>query len=233
VGIPVYLGSRPITLAGTIVAQSRAELEGAMDQLYAAAGLTDTTLTVWEATPKQAVVRRSGKPLMQYLTDTQGHLLRDGDGRRSAPLQHHLQIRTTGLPSTTGRPDLPGHVSVCSRRPRCPGRSTPSTPGPFETRPVLAIAGRSPRPQFRRSIRTARCVQLIYSLDLASGDVLTIDTDAHTVILNGSVSGRRRFLTVPQWLAHHPGGSESVTYQFQSSLQRHATLTATWRSAWM
>ena len=74
--------------------------------------------------------------------------------------------------------------------------------------------------------------QLIYSLDLASGDVLTIDTDARTVLLNGSVS-RRRFLTVPAGWPTIPGNS-AVTYQFQSSTYNaSATLTATWRSAWM
>src|SRR5881409_2398697 len=50
---PVYLGSRPITLSGTIVGPSRDVLDGAMDRLRVAAGLTDTVLTVWETVPKQ------------------------------------------------------------------------------------------------------------------------------------------------------------------------------------
>ncbi|MFD0177275.1 hypothetical protein ACFVGZ_35915, partial [Streptomyces rochei] len=43
---PVYLGARPITLGGTIVAPSQAALEEAMERLRVAAGLTDTLLTV-------------------------------------------------------------------------------------------------------------------------------------------------------------------------------------------
>jgi hypothetical protein len=73
----------------------------AMDQLYTAAGLTDTTLTVWEST---AQAGHRGAPLRQAAHAVRhrphGGLVRDGDGRRPAPLRHHPADRTTGLPST-------------------------------------------------------------------------------------------------------------------------------------
>jgi hypothetical protein len=229
---PVYFGSRPITLSGTVEAQSRAELQGAMDELYAAAALTDTTLTVWEDTPKQATVRRSGKLLTQYLTDSKATwsvLVTAADPRRYSTT---LQSGTTGLPSTTGGLIYPVTFPVTFSATTVSGQINAVNSGSMETRPVLAIAGPVVAPTVSALYPDGTVRQLIYSLDLASGDVLTIDTDAHTAMLNGSVS-RRRFLTASAGWPTIPAGS-SVNYQFQSSTYNaSAMLTATWRSAWM
>jgi hypothetical protein len=104
--------------------------------------------------------------------------------------------------------------------------------GSVDTRPVLTIAGPVVAPTVSALYPDGTVRQLIYSIDLVSGDVLTIDTDAHTVILNGGVS-RRRFMSVPSGWPTIPAGS-SVNYQFQSgTYNASAMLTATWRSAWM
>jgi hypothetical protein len=229
---PVYLGARPITLAGTVEAPSRSSLEGALEQLYAAAALTDTTLTVWEATPKQAVVRRSGKVLAQYVTDrvaTYSVLVTAGDPRRYSTT---LQSGTTGLPSTTGGLAFPVTFPITFSATTVSGQINAFNGGSMDSRPVLTIAGPVVAPTVSALYPDGTVKQLIYSLDLASGDVLTIDTDAHTVILNGSVS-RRRFMTVASGWPAIPAGS-SVIYQFQSgTYNASAMLTATWRSAWM
>lgn len=235
---PVYLGSRPITLAGTVTAPDRTTLEDAMERLRSAASLTDTTLVVYElATPKQCTVRRSGKPLIAYTTDRIGSysvMVTAADPRRYSTT---LQSGTTNLPSTTGGFSTPATFPITFSATTVAGSINAVNSGSFETRPVLTITGPVVAPSIAALYPDGTVKQLIYSIDLQTGDVLTIDTDAHTVILNGGVS-RRRFMTVgsgwPTIPAAVNGTPGAVTYQFQSSTYNStATLTATWRSAWI
>lgn len=230
---PVYLGARPITLTGTITAPDRGTLEAAMEQLRVAAALTDTTLVVYElAVPKQCTVRRSGKPLLAYVTDriaTYSVMVTAADPRRYSTT---LQSGTASLPSTTGGLTFPATFPITFSATTVSGQINAVNSGTFETRPVLTVAGPVTAPSVAALYPDGTVKQLIYSLDLQSGDVLTIDTDAHTVILNGNVS-RRRFMTAPSGWPTIPAAS-TVAYQFQSSTYNaSATLTATWRSAWM
>lgn len=230
---PVYLGSRPITLAGTVTAPDRTTLEDALERLRTAVALGDTTLVVYELTgSKQATVRRSGKPLMAYVTDriaTYSVLVTAADPRRYSTT---LQSGTTGLPSTTGGLTFPVTFPITFSATTVSGQINAVNSGSADTRPVLTIAGPVVAPIVSTLYPDGTVRQLIYSIDLVSGDVLTIDTDAHTVILNGGVS-RRRFMSVPSGWPTIPAGS-SVNYQFQSgTYNSSAMLTATWRSAWM
>ncbi|MFJ2162357.1 phage distal tail protein [Streptomyces sp. NPDC087856] len=229
---PVYLGSRPITLGGTIAAPSQELLEEAMENLRAAAGLDDTLLTVWETTPKQAIVRRSGKPLMQYLTDTRATysvMVTAADPRRYSTT---LSSGTTALPSASGGLTPPATFPVTFSATTVAGSIAAVNAGKFETRPLLTITGPVVSPAVSALYPDGSVRQLLYSLDLAAGDVLVIDTDARTVVLNGAVS-RRRFLTVAGDWPIIPAQTQ-VTYRFSSPTYNAApTLTATWRSAWM
>lgn len=229
---PVYLGSRPITLAGTVEAADRSSLQNAMEQLYTAASLADTTLTVWDGAPKQATVRRSGKVLAQYITDNVASwsiLVTAADPRRYSTT---LQTGTTGLPNTTGGLTFPITFPITWSATTVSGQINAVNSGSMDTRPVLTIAGPVVAPTISALYPDGSVRQLIYSLTLATGDVLTIDTDAHTVLLNGSVS-RRRFVTVSSGWPTIPANS-SVNYQFQSgTYNSSALLTASWRSAWM
>jgi hypothetical protein len=188
---------------------------------------------VYELTsPKQAVVRRSGKPLMAYVTDriaTYSVMVTAGDPRRYSTT---VQSGTTGLPTTSGGLTFPATFPITFSAATVTGVIGAVNVGTFETRPVLTIAGPVTAPSVAATYPDGTVKQLIYSLDLQSGDVLTLDTDAHSVMLNGNTS-RRRFLTAAGGWPTIPAGS-SVTYQFQSSTYNaSATLTATWRSAWM
>lgn len=229
---PVYLGSRPVTLAGTIVAASRGLLESAMERLRAAASLTDTVLTVWETMSKQATVRRSGKLLVQYVTDTVATysvMVTAQDPRRYSS---STQSGTTGLPATTGGLSFPAAFPITFSATVVSGQINAVNAGSADTRPVLTITGPVVAPVIAALYPDGSVRQLIYSLDLVTGDVLTIDTDAHTVVLNGNTS-RRRFMTVAGGWPTIPAAS-SVNYQFQSSAYNAtAMLSAAWRSAWM
>ncbi|MFF1547161.1 phage distal tail protein [Streptomyces sp. NPDC058291] len=228
---PVYLGSRPITLAGTIVAPSQALLEAAMEQLRAAAGLTDTQLTVWETLPKQCTVRRSGKVLLQYVTDVTASysvMVTAEDPRRYGTTQ---QSGVTGLPVTTGGLTFPAAVPFAFSASGATGTIAAANAGTVETRPVLTVAGPVVAPLVSALYPDGTVRQLAYSQTLQSGEQLVIDTDARTVLLNGV--SRRRFLSVPAGWPTIPAAS-TVTYQFQSgTYSASASLTATWRSAWM
>ncbi|MFG3048144.1 phage distal tail protein [Streptomyces sp. NPDC048241] len=229
---PVYLGSRPITLGGIIEAPDRSTLQAAMDQLSAAVTLTDTTLTVWEQTPRQCTVRRSGKLLTQYVTDrvaTWSALVTAADPRRYEITQ---QTGTTGLPATTGGLTFPVTFPITFSATTVSGQIIATNAGNIGTRPVITITGPVSTPVVSALYPDGTVRQLLYSLDLAAGDTLVIDVDAHSVLLAGGVS-RRRFLTVSGgWPAVPPGAS--VAFQFQAATYTPtAALTVAWRSAWM
>ena len=229
---PVYLGERPITLAGTVTAPDRAALDDALERLRAAVGLGDTTLIVRETLPKQATVRRSGKLLMQYVTDrisTYSVLVTAADPRRYSTV---MQQGSTGLPSTSGGVTLPYTLPYTISATTTAGQITAYNEGSIATKPVLTISGPVSQPQVIAQMPDGSVRFLNYSQDLAVGEFLVIDTGARTVVLNGNVS-RRRFLATPTSWPDIAAGA-TVTFQFRAATYNpSALLTATWRSAWM
>lgn len=229
---PVYLGERPLTAAGVIDAPDRASLEDAMERLRVANSLTDTLLVVWESTPKQCQVRRSGKLVMQYVGDrlaTYSLMVTAADPRRYATV---LQQGETLLPMTTGGLTPPVTPPVTITATSVSGEIDATNEGTFETRPLLIIDGPVDSPRVLAQMPDGTVRSLIYSQSLAVGEQLVIDTDAHSVILNGDVS-RRRFLTTPTGWPTIPASS-MVSFQFDAMYYNSgAKLTARWRSAWM
>ncbi|MFE4311492.1 hypothetical protein ACFRR6_36165 [Streptomyces sp. NPDC056891] len=229
---PVYLGERPITAAGVIEAADRVLLDDAMERLRSAVALTDTLLVVYESTPKQAMVRRSGKLVMQYLTDrlaSYSLMVTAPDPRRYATV---LQSGDTMLPVTTGGlvPPVTPPVTIVSTS--VSGVIDATNTGTFETRPVLVIDGPVNGPRIFAQMPDGTVRSLVYSQSLEDGEQLVIDTDAHSVTLNGDVS-RRRFLSTPTGWPVIPAGG-LVSFQFAASAYSSgAKLTVRWRSAWM
>jgi hypothetical protein len=227
---PVYLGSRPVTLAGTVVAPDAAALDSAIDRLLAACPVTDTVLTVWETTPKRSVVRRSGKPIVKRETDsiaTYSLMVTAADPRRygttlQAPAAVHLPLVTGGL-TTPLAPPLTINTTTVS------GQITARNRGSFATRPVFTITGPVTAPQIVTHYPDGSLRTLFYNTDLVAGDSLALDTDARTAVLNGAVS-RRRYVS-GQW-PEIPADS-TVTFSFRGGYNPTATLGATWRSAWI
>lgn len=227
---PTYLAERVLTISGTIVAPDGATLDAATEQLRAAAALTDTLLTVYETTPKQCMVRRSGKVLIKQITDrlaTYSVLLTAADPRRYSTT---LQSQSTGLPSTSGGVTLPITLPLTITATTSSGTFTLSNVGTIGTRPRFTITGPVTAPQILVQMPDGTVNQLAYSDTLLSGDVLIVDTDAHTAVLNG-VASRRRYLSGP-WPEIPPGGTVSVQW-IASSYDPSALLTGTCRSAWM
>ncbi|MEU5091726.1 hypothetical protein [Streptomyces sp. NPDC021356] len=229
---PAYLSERVVTLAGKVFAPNRASADEAFERLLSAAALTDTVLMVNETIPKQLVVRRSGKPLVQRLTGTVLEFslqVTAADPRRYGT---DLQSRTTGLPVVSGGLTLPAATPWLLSAVQVAGQIDAVNTGGFETRPVLTITGPVVAPVVQAQMPDGSVRIMTYAQDLIAGDALVIDTDAHTVTLNGTAS-RRRFLTVPSGWPTIPAKS-ALTFFFQSTAYNStATLTATWRSAWM
>lgn len=229
---PVYLGSRPITLAGKIEASDIEALDAAMEQLLAAASLTDTTLTVYETIPKQCTVRRSGKALVRPVSDRIAEfsvLMTAADPRRYAA---NLQSGTTGLPSTTGGLVLPAAPPLTISATTVSGVIPAPNLGSIASRPVFIIAGPVTQPQVLVQAPDGTVRVLSYSQSLLSGEQLVIDTMEHSVTLNGNAS-RRRYLSIPQgWPEIAPLSASTV--QFAAAVYNSsASLTAQWRSAWL
>ncbi|MET7648377.1 hypothetical protein ABZS83_33095, partial [Streptomyces sp. NPDC005426] len=211
---PVYLRERPITVAGTIVAPDLASLDDAMDRLRVAAGLTDTLFVVQESVPKQAFVRRSGKPVIKYVTDsiaTYSLMVTAADPRRYST---DLREATTPLPSSTGGVTPPLTPPVLVDAVTTAGQIDAYNDGTIDTRPVLVIDGPVIAPQILAQMPDGSVRIINYSQTLNVGEQLVIDTGARSVILNGAVS-RRRFLTTPTGWPLIPARS-SVSFQFRS-----------------
>lgn len=225
-----YLAARVITLSGTITAPDLPSLDTAMDQLAAAASLTDSTLTVTETIPRQCTVRRSGRVILQPVTDriaTYSVLLTAPDPRRYSTV---LQSQSTGLPTTSGGLTLPITLPIVITATTASGQFTLTNAGTVGTRPVLTITGPVTTPTILAQLPDGSVTQLAYSDTLVSGDVLVIDCDAHTVILNGTAS-RRRYLS-GTWPEIPPGSS--VTFQWSSpGYDPSAMLAGTCRDAWL
>ncbi|MCA1841914.1 MAG: phage tail family protein [Actinobacteria bacterium] len=227
---PVWLGERPVTVAGTITAPDRDALDAAIEALLEAAALDDTVLVVHEAVAKQATVRRSGKPLVQRLTDRVASfsvMMTAADPRRYGTTLHS---QVTMLPSSSGGLAVPITPPFTVTATVTSGDITAVNDGSFGTRPVFLVAGPVQQPRVVTQYPDGTIRVLAYSQNLASGDQLVIDTDAHTAILGGTAT-RRRFLS-GQWPEIPP--RTSVTFGFRAAVyDPSATLTAQWRSAWI
>jgi hypothetical protein len=228
---PAYMQPRVLAPQGTIVAPSRAVLDGALDQFQAAVSLGDTLFVVYETTPKQCIVRRSGKLLVERQTDrvaTYSALLTAADPRRYSTT---LQSQSAGLPQVTGGTALPWTLPLTIASGSQSGTLTLTNAGTTATRPVLTITGPvTPPTAIVVQLSDGSVRQLTYSDALNSGDQLVIDCNAHTVMLNGTAS-RRRYLS-GQWPEIPPGGSATIQWT-SNGYSSAALLTGTCRSAWM
>lgn len=225
---PVYLAERVITLAGKFVAPTPAAVDTALAQLKAANSLTDTTLTFFESTPRQATVRRSGKPLLQRLND----IVVDWSVQMTAPdARLYATTETTAtlsLPSVSGGLTLPVTFPIEFDATVIPGDAAVVNDGSLDARPVITIAGPVSQPLVVVTGPDGTAASLLYGGDIAAGDWLDLDTDAHTAYYNGTAS--RRALISGDWPALPPGQS---TVSFRAgAYSPTAQCTLTYRSAW-
>jgi hypothetical protein len=99
--------------------------------------------------------------------------------------------------------------------------------GTFHTSPTFRIDGPVTNPRIE-NVTTGQT--LSFTGTVADGDYLEVDVDARTVLLNGTASRYSWIDADAEWWDLPPGTSE-VT--FRASTTTAATLTMTWRSAWV
>ncbi|OKI22200.1 phage tail domain-containing protein [Streptomyces sp. CB03911] len=228
---PAYLAARVLTLKGKIVADSLSALDGAVEQLIAAASLSDTTVTVAETIPKQVTARRTGEVLIDYETDrvaSYSLLLTAADPRRYSTT---LQSQSAALPSVTGGLTLPITLPVTITATTVSGKVTLANAGTVATRPTLTVTGPcSGGFTILATTPAGTSTQLTYSDSLAAGDVLVLDSAARTATLNGAVS--RRLYLSGTW-PEIPPMSQLVFSWTCPVYNASALLTGTCRSAWL
>ncbi|GAA3384511.1 hypothetical protein [Streptomyces racemochromogenes] len=227
---PVYLDARPITIVGSIEAQTESARDAAVEQLIAAVALEDTILTVAESIPKQVTVRRSGDVLVQLegpYNASYSLMVTAYDPRRYSTT---LQTQSTGLPSVTGGLTLPISMPISFATTITGGAFTLINDGSIGTRPVFTVQGPAVNPIIVCTHPDGTVDQLSYAATLVLGDTLVIDTAAHSVTLNGTVS-RRRYLS-GSWPEIGPTSSLAVQWS-ALAYDAAALLTGTCRSAWM
>ncbi|MEV7422876.1 hypothetical protein [Streptomyces sp. NPDC091212] len=232
---PVYLTERVITLTGKVTAPSAPALDTAIDQLKSAASLTDTTLTAYETVPKQATVRRSGRVLVKRLTDKTIEYsvqLTAADPRLYATAETTARLR---LPTQTGGLTFPATFPMTIDAEVVSGDTTVVNDGSIDARPRIVIAGPVTQPMVTVNgppipgSPAGTSMTLLYRGDIAAGDRLEVDCDGHTAYYNGTAS--RRALLFGDWPALYPGASD-IAFR-AGAYSAAATLTLTYRSAWM
>lgn len=98
--------------------------------------------------------------------------------------------------------------------------------GNFPTRPTLVVTGPCDTPKIE-NVTAGRHLQV--AVVLASGDFLEIDTDARTVLLNGTASRYSSLSQDSSWWELAPGAS-SLKFTSASNV---GTLEIHFRSAWL
>jgi len=132
-----------------------------------------------------------------------------------------FDLFTDGQGSTTGYLEFGEQGSS--------GRVDLDNPGNAETWPVLEVAGPSPSAGFEIvDVPTGR--RLRYVGVVPAGSVLTIDTAAGSVLLDG-VADRSGLLTVREWAPVPKQGATSLAFLTLGETTA-ATLRAVWAPAW-
>lgn len=227
---PGYLNARPISIEGLIAAPSTAARDAAIEQLYAAVALTDTVLVVGESIPKQVTVRRSGEVLVEPVNPysvTYSLAVTAADPRRYGTT---LQTQSTPLPSTTGGLTMPVTLPIVISTTTVAGRITLVNEGTIATRPLFTLLGPVTNPTISVQYPDGSVRALVYSSSIDVGDELIIDTDRHSVELNGVIS--RRLYLSGQWPEIPPDTTVTVGW-YADTYDANALLTGSVRSAWM
>ncbi|HEX2312558.1 MAG TPA: hypothetical protein VHJ17_02425 [Thermomonospora sp.] len=228
---PSYRAPRVITLEGTAIAPGRVAAERAKDRLAAvlADGSALRPLVVTEPHGvRQAHVRLSAET---RIADRRGGAfefslqLTAPDPLRYAAGDPRRQ--SCGLSAPGGGLRFPMRFPLNFGPGASGGRLTLDNAGTAPTWPVWRITGPCRDPVV---VDSTTGEQLAFALELRSREWLEVDTDARTVLLQGTASRRAALLPESRWFPLRPGRTRVV---FRAAEFTAATLTAQWRDAWI
>lgn len=228
---PSYRGPRVITLEGTAVAPDRAAKESAKDRLAAVLADGSTLLPLVVTEPhgiRRALVRLTAETKIAdrkagafefSLTMTAPDPLR---------YSHGLNTAACPLPSSSGGLAFPLSFPLDFGAGSSGGRLLLQNQGTVPTWPVWRISGPCVEPVIAN---TATGEELAFGLALQDGEFLVIDTDARSVLLQGTASRRSSLLPGSDWFALRPG-TTPVLFRARD-YDPVARLSAEWRDAWL
>lgn len=107
------------------------------------------------------------------------------------------------------------------------GTITAVNAGNFDTGATIRVDGPVTNPRIE-NLTVGKTIEI--DIVVATGDFLEIDTEENTVLLNGTASRYDNLTSTSQWWDLQPGSNE---VRFRASTTTAATLTLTWRSAWI
>jgi hypothetical protein len=229
---PQWYGSRTITLTVHATARSSALRDVARAYLQQAipvgsGGPNDLALLRWdEPVPVQMAVRQNGPPVetRMTLTDVEWSvLLVAPDPRRYSTVLHQVSVVTGALPAGLAPPLTPPlHLPAGAP----PMEVSATNAGSFSTGPFVTIYGPVVAPGV---VNLLTGQQVKYSaLTLAAGDVLVIDFLNKTATYNGVY---RTADVASSWSMLLPG--VPTTYQMLGTPSGSASMTVSWRDAWI
>lgn len=138
-----------------------------------------------------------------------------------------MHVETASLPTAGGGLDVPTAVSWVIGTAVTGGSIFATNSGSFTTPLSARIDGPADNP---RLIDVTNDRALQFNTSLAAGEFLTIDSDARTVLLNGSASRYYTIAAGSEWFDLDPGTTEIT---FRAATTTAAALTLQWRSAWV
>jgi hypothetical protein len=226
---PSFRSARVITLEGTAVAPDEDARERAKDRIAAvlANGSAPAELVVTERTvTRRALVRLSAGTKVSDTTPVSF----DWSLQVTAPdpLRYGADVHelSCGLPRPGRGIAFPLAFPLVFGQSQG-GSLALANAGTALSRPVWTITGPCTQPVIRNDSTGER---LAFSLTLAEGDVLTVDTAARTVFL-GEASRRSVLQPRSAWFALPPGSTVVGFEAFDDS--EAGTLTVRWRDAWI
>ncbi|RSM63678.1 phage tail protein [Amycolatopsis sp. WAC 01376] len=227
---PSYRSPRVITLEGTAIAPDRISKERAKDGL--AAVLNDGSrlfpLVVTEPhAVRRAMVRLSGES--KIMDKKAGAFEFSVQVTAPDPLRYSAELRvaTCPLPSSAGGLSFPLAFPLDFGTGATGGRLSLENNGTVAAWPTWKISGPCADPVL---INTQTGEELAFQIQLAAGEVLVVDTDARTVLLQGLASRRSVMLPHSRWFPLVRGG---IDVAFRAGAYNPAArLTAEWRDAW-
>lgn len=226
---PSLRAARVVTIEGTAVAPDPQTMERARNTLAAvlADGSALQPLTVQERTlTRRAMVRLSAET---KIADTTPYTFTwSMQVTAPDPIRYGVEQHTAGcgLPEPGLGIEFPVAWPLDFGQPQ-DGSMVLGNAGTVTTWPVWTITNACVRPVVRR---TGTGEQLGFGLALADGDVLVVDVAARTVRLNGA-SRRAALLPGSTWFGLSPGNT-GVEFDAHRT-DAPATLSASWRDAWI
>lgn len=227
---PSYRSARVITLEGTALAPDRLRKERAKDRL--AAVLNDGSRLQPMVVTEPHVTRRSLVRLSaesKVLDKKAGVFEFSLQVTAPDPLRYSAELRSATCPLATSSGGLtfPLRFPLDFGAGSSGGRLTLENAGSAATWPTWKISGPCADPVI---VNSQTGEELAFAIRLAAGEVLVVDTDARTVLLQGLASRRSALLPGSRWFPLVRGGT---TVAFRSATyEAAARLTAEWRDAW-